>query len=148
MFPEDLNVISPVSTNTASTEPSPVEQQHQRPRHEFRPSDPDRRASSQSLDGVMIRPEDYFQESAAASNLGATGMVRGLVEAGLNRVSLPAFIISDSGFCDTGNNTAALRFSRILDEEPINAVVESRSQQGQWSRWPKRRFATQGEFAR
>ncbi|KAF9956554.1 hypothetical protein BGZ72_002688 [Mortierella alpina] len=86
MFPEDLNVISPVSTNTASTEPSPVEQQHQRPRHEFRPSDPDRRASSQSLDGVMIRPEDYFQESAAASNLGATGMVRGLVEAGLNRM--------------------------------------------------------------
>ncbi|KAF9288028.1 hypothetical protein BGZ68_000925 [Mortierella alpina] len=86
MFPEDLNVISPVSTNTASTEPSPVEQHLQRPRQGLRPSDPDRRASSQSLDVVMIRPEDYFQEPAAVSNAGATGMVRGLVEAGLNRM--------------------------------------------------------------
>ncbi|KAF9954382.1 hypothetical protein BGZ70_010585, partial [Mortierella alpina] len=86
MFPEDLNVISPVSTNTASTEPSPIDQLQQRPRQDLRPSDPDRRASSQSLDGVMIRPEDYFQESTAVSNMGATGMVRGFVEAGLNRM--------------------------------------------------------------
>ncbi|KAF9574945.1 hypothetical protein EC968_004946 [Mortierella alpina] len=86
MFPEDLNVVSPVSTNTASTEPSPVEQYQQRPRQDLRPSDPDRRASSQSLDGVMIRPEDYLQESTATSNMGATGMVRGFMEAGLNRM--------------------------------------------------------------
>ncbi|KAF9982608.1 hypothetical protein BGZ75_005924 [Mortierella antarctica] len=86
MFPEDLSVTSPVSANTASTEPSPIEQHQQRPRQDFRPSDPDRRASSQSLDGIMIRPEDYLQDSAAVSNMGATGMVRGFVEAGLNRM--------------------------------------------------------------
>lgn len=77
----------PISPIAASAETSPIESSGQ----QIQPNPPhqvatDRRASNQSLDGILIRPEDYSQDSGIAS--GATGMVRGIVEAGLSRVSL------------------------------------------------------------
>jgi len=47
-------------------------------------NDPNRRISSQSLDGVFVRPEDYSPETSPST--GTAGMMRGFVEAGLNRV--------------------------------------------------------------
>lgn len=45
------------------------------------------RDSYHSLDGVYIRSEDCSPDTPTSA--GATGMVRGFVEAGLNRVSRP-----------------------------------------------------------
>ncbi|KAI7822010.1 hypothetical protein BC939DRAFT_195735 [Gamsiella multidivaricata] len=80
MFPEEAEFSQPIVANQISQELLPtVEQQQRRAEGEIA-----RRTSNQSLDGVMIRPEDYAQEAGAS--IGATGMVRGFVEAGLNRV--------------------------------------------------------------
>ncbi|KAG0200036.1 hypothetical protein BGX28_006795 [Mortierella sp. GBA30] len=81
MFPEEANMVSPVSIDAISTEQSPANGHH--PAQDG--NEPDRRASLHSMDGVLIRPEDY-QETSNALNAGATGMVRGIVEAGLNRM--------------------------------------------------------------
>ncbi|KAF9988138.1 hypothetical protein BGZ65_011851 [Modicella reniformis] len=81
MFPEEANMA------LLPNEPPPMEQ--------TKPSspnnDPSRRFSQQSLDGILIRPEDYTQDTTATTSTtspptGATGMVRGFVEAGLNRM--------------------------------------------------------------
>ncbi|KAF9437472.1 hypothetical protein BGZ76_000622 [Entomortierella beljakovae] len=79
MFPEEANMIDPNVVIPESSEKSPIEQQQRGAN-----SDPERRASNQSLDGVIIKAEDYPQESHNSG--GATGMVRGIVEAGLNRM--------------------------------------------------------------
>ncbi|KAF8983464.1 hypothetical protein BGZ46_010217 [Entomortierella lignicola] len=86
MFPEEINMFDSGAVSPASLETLPVDQQQQQQQQRSRGtnSDPERRASSQSLDGVVIRPEDYLQESNSSS--GATGMVRGFVEAGLSRI--------------------------------------------------------------
>ncbi|KAG0004285.1 hypothetical protein BGZ79_009775 [Entomortierella chlamydospora] len=82
MPPEEVNMIDSGISTTGSPESSPVGQQHQQPRGAN--SNHERHASSQSLDGIMIRSEDYSQESNPSG--GATGMVRGFVEAGLSRM--------------------------------------------------------------
>ncbi|KAF9381446.1 hypothetical protein CPB97_007747 [Podila verticillata] len=77
MFPEEAYMAS-VNPILPSPETSPVEstspQQYG--------SESDRPVSDSSLDGVVVRPEDY----AETQSTGATGMVRGFVEAGLNRM--------------------------------------------------------------
>ncbi|KAG0371621.1 hypothetical protein BGX24_001412 [Mortierella sp. AD032] len=84
MFPEEESVpSSPTTATSNSAETSPIEAANQQIPHQPA-SAKDRRASSLSLDGIFIRPEDYNQESGIAS--GATGMVRGIVEAGLSRM--------------------------------------------------------------
>ncbi|KAG0254545.1 hypothetical protein BG011_005667 [Mortierella polycephala] len=114
MFPEDTNMIPPTDFDAgASTEVSPVDAQQIA-------SDPDvdRRASNNSMDGIMIRPEDYSQESTGQSATGATGMVRGLVEAGLNRMksrSGPGFIQ------DTNKNTSNGPVGDINPRENVRA---------------------------
>ncbi|KAF9401819.1 hypothetical protein BGX21_000457 [Mortierella sp. AD011] len=82
MPPEEVTMIDSGISTTGSPESLPVGQQHQQPcgannNHE-------RQASSQSLDGIIVRSEDYSQESNPSG--GATGMVRGFVEAGLSRM--------------------------------------------------------------
>lgn len=74
MFPEEANM-APVPT-----EPPSMDQSKQRSPN----NDSNRRISSQSLDGVLIRPEDYSPDTSPST--GATGVMRGFVEAGLNRV--------------------------------------------------------------
>ncbi|KAG0246327.1 hypothetical protein BGX31_002938 [Mortierella sp. GBA43] len=74
MFPEEANM-APVLT-----EQPQMEQTNQRSPN----NDPSRRISTHSLDGVMIRPEDYAPDTLAPT--GATGMMRGIVEAGLSRM--------------------------------------------------------------
>ncbi|KAG0329133.1 hypothetical protein BG000_000191 [Podila horticola] len=77
MFPEEAHMAQ-VYPIVPSPEPSPVEATSpQRSGIEsVRP------VSDSSLDGVVVRPEDY----AETQSTGATGMVRGFVEAGLNRM--------------------------------------------------------------
>lgn len=89
MFPEEASIPASPTANSNSAETSPIEfpgQQQQIQSNNPHQVATDRRASNQSLDGVLVRPEDYNQDSGIAS--GATGMVRGIVEAGLNRVSI------------------------------------------------------------
>ncbi|KAF9148815.1 hypothetical protein BG015_009439 [Linnemannia schmuckeri] len=88
MFPEEaiMPVFPTVASDSAETSPieSSGQQQQQlqsNPPHQVAT---DRRASNQSVDSILIRPEDYNQDSGIAS--GATGMVRGIVEAGLSRM--------------------------------------------------------------
>lgn len=77
MFPEEAH-LAPVNPVVPSPETSPVEATSpQQSGSEF-----NRPVSDSSLDGVVVRPEDY----AETQSTGATGMVRGFVEAGLNRV--------------------------------------------------------------
>lgn len=89
MFPEEAYMAS-VNPILPSPETSPVEstspQQYG--------SESDRPVSDSSLDGVVVRPEDY----AETQSTGATGMVRGFVEAGLNRVCVANRI--DSGLLE------------------------------------------------
>ncbi|KAF9302076.1 hypothetical protein BGZ74_005883 [Mortierella antarctica] len=80
MFPEEAHV-APVKHILPSPEPSPVEANS--PQHSGIESD--RRVSSGSLDGVVICPEDYVETQSTGAT-GATGMVRGFVEAGLSRM--------------------------------------------------------------
>ncbi|KAG0306876.1 hypothetical protein BGZ98_001529 [Dissophora globulifera] len=75
MFPEEAD-----TTANQALAPVPEPVSGGRGAH----GDPHRRANSQSLDGVLVRPEDYSQEYGVQS--GATGLVRGFVEAGLNRM--------------------------------------------------------------
>ncbi|KAG0034410.1 hypothetical protein BGZ81_004891 [Podila clonocystis] len=76
MFPEDAHMAQ-VNPLLPSPEPSPVEATSpQNAGSEYA-----RPVSDNSLDGVVVRPEDY----AETQSTGATGMVRGFVEAGLNR---------------------------------------------------------------
>ncbi|KAF9921680.1 hypothetical protein FBU30_008237 [Linnemannia zychae] len=85
MFPEETNApFSPVASSS-STDASPIEPTDQNQQQFNHPNDiaADRRASNQSLDSI-VRPEDFQQESGIAT--GATGMVRGIVEAGLSRM--------------------------------------------------------------
>ncbi|KAF9334895.1 hypothetical protein BG006_001300 [Podila minutissima] len=77
MFPEEAHV-APVKHILPSPEPSPVEANS--PHHSGIESD--RRVSNSSLDGVVVCPEDYVETQST----GATGMVRGFVEAGLSRM--------------------------------------------------------------
>lgn len=90
MFPEEESMpVSPTAiSSSAETSPieSPGQQQQQVQSNNPHQVATDRRASNQSLDGILVRLEDYNQDSGIAS--GATGMVRGIVEAGLNRVSI------------------------------------------------------------
>ncbi|KAF9904021.1 hypothetical protein BX616_001428, partial [Lobosporangium transversale] len=88
MFPEEEEALhaEPVLANAISSEPLLADafsqQQQQQQQYRGSSSDVDRRASNQSLDGVIIQPEDYSPEHFSS---GAAGMVRGLVEASLNR---------------------------------------------------------------
>ncbi|KAF8933528.1 hypothetical protein BGZ58_006280 [Dissophora ornata] len=77
MFPDEDDMTA--AANAISAEPLPMDQSQRGTN-----SNHDRRASGQSLDGVIIRPEDYSPDSY--SSTGATGMVRGFVEAGLSRM--------------------------------------------------------------
>ncbi|KAG0319676.1 hypothetical protein BGZ97_001668 [Linnemannia gamsii] len=101
MFPEEASM--PISPIAASAETSPIESSGQ----QIQPNPPhqvatDRRASNQSLDGILIRPEDYSQDSGIAS--GATGMVRGIVEAGLSRMKSRTGPINANQDTSSGQN--------------------------------------------
>ncbi|KAF9359574.1 hypothetical protein BGX26_012018 [Mortierella sp. AD094] len=122
MPPEEVNMIDSGISSTVSSEPSPVEQQHQLPRGTN--SDHERRASNQSLDGIVIRPEDYSQESNPSG--GATGMVRGFVEAGLSRMksrsSQPTNQDSNNSMNDANSKENARGSNRKSDSHFTNSI--------------------------
>ncbi|KAF9185082.1 hypothetical protein BGZ51_002956 [Haplosporangium sp. Z 767] len=114
MFPEDANVVPHNDFDVgASAEASPVDAQQI-----AGGPDVDRRASNNSMDGIVIRPEDYSQESTGQPATGATGMVRGLVEAGLNRMKSR----SGPGFAqDTNKSTSNGSAGETSPRESIRA---------------------------
>ncbi|KAF9124881.1 hypothetical protein BGW39_007840 [Mortierella sp. 14UC] len=110
MFPEEASAPASPTVASNSAETSPIEAPNQQS-EQANPSNQaatDRRTSNQSLDGIFIRPEDYNPESGISS--GATGMVRGIVEAGLSRMKSrtgPINLSQDSQNGGSPNSTRA-----------------------------------------
>ncbi|KAG9073305.1 hypothetical protein KI688_001097 [Linnemannia hyalina] len=108
MFPEEASMPVSPTANSNSAETSPIEspgqqqQQQQVQSNNQHQVTTDRRASNQSLDGVLVRPEDYSQDSGITS--GATGMVRGIVEAGLSRMKSRTGPITSNQDTSSGQN--------------------------------------------
>lgn len=107
MFPEEASTPTSPTANSNSAEISPIESPGEQQQQQAQSNNPhqvvtDRRASNQSLDGIIVRPEDYNQDSGIAS--GATGMVRGIVEAGLNRMKSRTGPIASNQDISSGQN--------------------------------------------
>ncbi|KAF9913250.1 hypothetical protein EC991_000012 [Linnemannia zychae] len=121
MFPEEASApASPtIASNSAEISPTEAPDQHSQKVNPSNQDAKDRRASSQSLDGIFIRPEDYNQEPVMAS--GATGMVRGFVEAGLSRMKSrtgPINANQDSSSGQNGGSPNSTRASNRKSDTP------------------------------
>lgn len=82
MFPEEVAIQEPQTLPSAIQDGSEGNNNVEFPHHN------NHRDSYHSQDGVFIRSEDCSPDTPTTA--GATGMVRGFVEAGLNRVSQPS----------------------------------------------------------
>ncbi|KAF9092920.1 hypothetical protein BGX23_003797 [Mortierella sp. AD031] len=130
MFPEEASAPVPANLIANSTETSPVDpvdqhqQQQSNPAHQVATN---RRASNQSLDGIVIRPEDYNQDTGIAS--GATGMVRGIVEAGLSRMKSRTGPITTNQDSSTGQNGGSPNSTRGSNRKSDASLVSPNENQ-------------------
>ncbi|KAF9583543.1 hypothetical protein BGW38_009217 [Lunasporangiospora selenospora] len=124
MFPEDYEQELAVPPPPLTTEPMTMEQEKT-----------DRRASQHSMDGYVVRPEDYTSESGGLTT-GAAGMVRGFVEASLSRMKSRSNTNQDKPTVNTTESgTAEINSPGAGDqtpgqEDPIGAIKERRRERG------------------